>query len=109
MDGKARRLAAILQMNAQMGGMPGQQGAQSGPVQESDSAYYERLIQEILGMGVGVGGGTVGMAAGSAGGPLGTAAGGAFGVAPGAGMMVNANTPNIQDVWAHQLMQKLRR
>lgn len=87
----------------------GLQGTQSGSAQESDSAFYERLLQELLGYGIGIGGGAAGMTIGSAGGPAGTAAGGLVGVAPGAATITNANNPNIQDVWAHQYMQRLRR
>lgn len=91
-------------------GVPGQMGSQSGPVQESDSAYYERLLQNILGGGMTVGGiGLGAIGGGSMGGIPGAMAGGTLGSLPGANVMHNADSPNIQDVWAHKYMQRLRR
>lgn len=78
------------------------QGAQSGPAQESSSAYLERLLQFYGGMGLG-GAGALG--GNSIAGPI----GGAAGMVPGFATMLNAENPNIQDVWAHQLMQAMRK
>lgn len=89
--------------------MQGKQGTQSGPVEESTSAMVERLLQELMGWGVGGVGGAAGMAAGSSMGPAGTFAGGTAGVVPGVAMISNANNPNLQDVTTHQLVQAIRR
>lgn len=88
----------------------GMTGTQSGAVQESDSAYYERLLQDLFGGGVTVGG--VGLGAiggGTIGGGPGAVAGGTLGAIPGTHVMGNANEPNIQDVWLHQMMQRIRK
>ncbi|MGD9724521.1 MAG: hypothetical protein AB7U76_25050 [Pirellulales bacterium] len=77
-------------------------GAQAGPAEESTSAFAERILQELAGWGVGTAGGAAGY---SVGGP----AGAGVGVVPGLATIDNANTPNIQDVWAHKLMQVIRR
>lgn len=81
---------------------PGQEGSQSGPAQESQSAEIERLIQALGSYGVSTVGGAVGFGMG------GGLPGAAVGMMPGAAGLANSVMPNIQDVWAHQMMQKLR-
>ena len=89
---------------AQQGAQPtshGMTGTQSGRTEESTSAGVERFMQALGGYGVGSVGGAVGYGVG---GPPGAAAG----MVPGLATVINAEAP-LQDVWAHQLMQMLRR
>ena len=82
----------------------GGQGTQSGPTQESDSAWLERFLQNAGGYGLSVGGGLAGLAA-SGGNPI----AGGLGTIPGFAVSGNSAQSNPQDVWAHRAMQKARR
>lgn len=84
--------------------MAGGQGTQSGPTQESNSAGWERFLQNAGGYGLSVGGGIAGLAA-SGGNPV----AGGLGTIPGLAVSGNSAEYNPQDVWAHQAMQKMRR
>lgn len=81
---------------------PGMVGTPSGPVEESSSAELERMLQMIGGYGAGSVGGAVGFG-------LGSYPGAAVGMAPGLAASINADNPDIQNVWAHQIAQYLRR
>jgi hypothetical protein len=85
-------------MNALSGG---QRGTQSGPTQESDPMFWERLLQGAAGYGM-AGGSGLAFGAGQPeiGGPM---------LAGGMAARVNSSAPNPQDVWTHQAMQQLRR
>jgi hypothetical protein len=78
----------------------GQAGTQSGPVLESPQQKFDRDLQTYLSMGLG------GLSLGNA--AMGNIPAWAGFGASSAAVNNNAQAPNIQDVWLHQLHQMMK-